>query len=352
MARYARDRGFDVAAPDTEGDDGMVYFYRGLKHVVNETGLSSDSLALGGTRFAIAAVDPRCALLEPAGKDDARISVDIAAGNGGVVVFPSAGGPAYLAGLRCGDVVVSVDGASMAHAHLAEFIRRARGPDGSECTLTFHRPGSDSLRTVTVARSVHDHTDPGLNPQFVRRGVAYVKLRTIERGTGTKLVYALEQLLLEAPIGGLVLDLREAHGGSRFEEACAIADVFLAAGRIAAVDWFNGEHDVYDARAPVTLRDRRIIALIGPGTGLGGELVAAALRYNNRAVLLGRPTAGAGLAYRLLPAGGFEMWMPAGRFLLPSNESFDGTGIEPDISFAGQGRAAIDAAVDQLRPGG
>lgn len=345
LVRHARARGYAVQPlPPAAPESDLRHFYRNLEHIADETGLPTDSLVVDATRYAIHAVDPNAGLIDP---ETDGIAAGVAPREDvGVTLFPQAGGPAYMAGLRCGDVVERVDGLPVEGT--GQFIEAVRGEEGTRCTLTYRRPGDTGLRTATVTRGRLDTIDPGFNPQFVHSGVAYVKVRAIWRRTGGDLVSTLEMLRGEEPIDAVVLDLREAHGGERFEDVCAVADVFLSSGRIATAAWFNGGDETCRARAPATLSGRRMVVLVGPGTGLGGELLAAALRTNGQAVLLGQETAGAGMPVRPLPVADMQLWMPMGRYLTAAGDALEGRGIEPDVQFDGSGREAVDAAIAYL----
>lgn len=352
MARYAARRGYEVELPRVDpgvfdDDEAAVqYFHRCYRQFTKHTRIPPDSLVLGAARFAIETCNPNGAVID---SRDGVIGATIAQREKGIVVFPAPGSPAHAAGVRSGDLVVAVDGHRTAGASLARFVEWARGPAGSECTLEIRRPGVDDLFETRVVRSTSFDLLPALKTQLVRTGVGYVKLRRVDRRTGVQLVNALESLRRDEGIQSLILDLREV-GPARFEDACAVIDVFLATGRVAGARWNDRiKEEVVDATGLATLPATEMIALVGPGTSFAGELIAGALQESGRATLLGMRTAGAGLITRSFPIGEHKrLWMPVGRYLLPSGRSFGQSGVEPDLHFAGAGREAVTAAADSL----
>src|SRR5690606_20960461 len=75
------------------------------------------------------------------------------------VLAPQEGTPAFRAGIRAGDVITHLDGASLHEIGLSEAIRRMRGPSGSKVAMTIRRDGVGEPFEVTLTRErSEEHT--------------------------------------------------------------------------------------------------------------------------------------------------------------------------------------------------
>src|SRR3972149_8687604 len=133
---------------------------------------------------------------------------------------------------------------------------------------------------------------------------------------------------------GIVLDLRRNPGGS-LSATIDVADLFLEDGRILTQVDREGNETTYDAHPGDAGEDIPLVILVGPGSASGAEVIAGALRDNQRAVLIGETTFGKGSVNHLrdLSDGG-ALYVTIARWLTPSGEQIEGVGLTPDIPIA------------------
>jgi carboxyl-terminal processing protease len=267
-----------------------------------------------------------------------------------------AGSPAASADLASGDIILTIDGQAA-----AEVERRLNtGPLGSTVRLEVKRGGED-VREVTLERRefpvesvVGLLRDEGRWSYLVRPdpAIAYIRVREFVRDTAEGVQAAVRQL--EAP-RGLVLDLRDNPGG-QFPVAVEVADLFLREGPIVTLLDKSGRRDPYTARAEGSYpEDLRLVVLINGQTASAAEIVAGALGFNHRAVLVGTRTRGKGDIQSMfrLPEGLGEMNLTTAEFLLGDGRPIDRRsdrprwGVDPDVEVA---LSAIDGWwLSQLR---
>jgi len=141
---------------------------------------------------------------------------------------------------------------------------------------------------------------------------------------------------------GVVLDLRANPGGS-LEATLRIADLFLATGAMLILNG-RASAEVKTASADGLATERlKLIVLVDSATGGGAEMVAGALRFGDRALLLGETTAGSGLIQVVFDfkdrdsgdVSGLELTIAEA--LLPGDRAFAGRGIAPDLEMASNG---------------
>jgi carboxyl-terminal processing protease len=256
------------------------------------------------------------------------------------------GSPAASASLATGDVILTIDGQAAGSVTAAEVERRLNdGPLGSTVRLEV-AGGDEKVREVTLERREFPvesvvgllRRQDGQWSYLVRPdpAIAYVRVREFVRDTAEAVQTALRQL--EAP-RGLVLDLRDNPGG-QFPVAVEVAELFLREGPIVTLVDESGRQEPYTARAQGSYpEDLRLVVLINGQTASAAEIVAGALEFNHRAVLVGTRTRGKGAIQGMfrLPEGLGEMNLTTAEFLLGGGRSIDrrpgreNWGIAPDV---------------------
>jgi len=147
---------------------------------------------------------------------------------------------------------------------------------------------------------------------------------------------------------GIILDLRGTSGGP-LDAVVELADVFLESGPIVTLKTQKSS-EVRSAHGDGSSAERaKLVVLVDSATSAGAEIVAGALRFGGRALLVGESTAGAGTVEVLYDFKDVKTKEVSGlklaiaQALLPGDRGFDGTGIAPDVrvvSGASQARAA------------
>jgi carboxyl-terminal processing protease len=251
-----------------------------------------------------------------------------------VIVAPFRDSPADKAGIRIGDVILTVDGESTAGWSVSQAVRRIRGPQGSEVTLGV-RHDNGEIEDITITRGVitvptvfsREVEDEDGNPV---NDIAYVELDQITEdsvGALTDLVRDIE----EKGYRGLILDLRWNPGGA-LSATISIADLFLDSG-IILIEVDKDGHETVDRAGSGDLGEQiPLVLLVGKGSASGAEVLAAAMRDNGRAVLVGTTTFGKGSVNHLreLSDGG-ALYITIARWLTPNGEQIEAIGLEPDI---------------------
>ena len=210
------------------------------EYVDNVAERAFDEAAVKGI---VANLDPHSAFLDAHEYDEMRatttgsysgVGIEVSAEDGRVVVVtPIEGSPAARAGVRPGDVVLTVDGQPVTADRLEETIGRMRGAVGTRVRLAVGRSGQPEPITFTLERGeVHVHT---VRAEPLPGDYGYVRITQFSDSTPDDLVAALSRLMRAPddatlhPLRGLVLDLRGNPGGV-LESAVSVADAFLDVG--------------------------------------------------------------------------------------------------------------------------
>ncbi len=249
-----------------------------------------------------------------------------------IVVTPLDGTPAQRAGILPGDRLISVDDVLVDKDHVEDTIGLMRGRPGTGVTVDIVRDGEDEpLRFALIRSEIQVKT---VRSEYLGDGFGYIRLTGFSDRTAEDLTAAAKDLQhqAESQLRGVVLDLRNNPGGV-LDAAVDVADAFLQRGLIVRgtgrVRESRFEH--YATPGDV-LSGVDLVVLVNGGSASASEIVAAALKENDRARLVGEKTYGKGSVQTVMPlTGGRAIKLTTARYSTPSGRSINGIGIEPDF---------------------
>ena len=282
-----------------------------------------------------------------------------------IIVQPFAGSPAEEAGIQPGDVILSVNGESTQGWSVDKAVLKIRGPKGTEVALEIRHLDS-TVEALTIVRDeIKVESVSTTPPGGVLRDsdgnavadLAYLRIAEFTQHTPQE----VEQVLREAEAGGnsgLILDLRSNPGGL-LQETVDTADLFLDEGVILIEVDRNEQETFYRARPGGAGLDIPIVILQDQFSASGAEVLAAALKDNGRATIIGETSFGKGTVNvsRGLQDGG-ALFVTIRHWLTPGGIQIDGVGIRPDVEvtpgpfdpqYDPLQDAQIFAAIDHLR---
>jgi len=267
-------------------------------------------------------------------------------GSGEVVVLGLVGGsPAEKAGVEPGDVLLAVDGESVQGRNIIEATDKLKGPEKSTVNLTLLRDGQ--VREFSMRRT--ELEVPAASWYLIpETDVAYLRLALFSENSAKE----FEDIIAEAQEGGaqrFVLDLRDNRGG-RVRQAEKIAARFLPARSV-----IYSERDGHGEEREVTVpKDNEplsapLVVMVNEESKSAAEIVAGALRDNERAEVIGETTNGAGTVLDEYPlSDGSGLLLAVAEWLTPKGDSIRGSGIEPDVE-EGLEEGQIPRTPDEIR---
>ena len=266
------------------------------------------------------------------------------------------GSPARRVGIRPGDLVVSVNGRSIAGVNSEVATSRIKGPPGSEVRLEVVTPSSGERRTLRLTRRrIEVPVAEGRLVERDGRQVAVVKLLSFSSGAHGLLRRELEPLI-ERGADALVLDLR-GNGGGLLTEAVLVASVFVEDGEIVSVRGRARRERTEEAEGGAIDADLPMVVLVDRGSASASEIVAGALRDRKRARLVGTRTFGKGLVQEVEPlSNGGVLDLTVANYYLPSGKTIGRKGLAPQVPARDDPRTprdeALPKAIDALPAGG
>ncbi len=253
-----------------------------------------------------------------------------------VVSQPYSGTPSREAGVRAGDILLTIDGQDVEGKGTPEVSKMLRGDAGTRVTLEVRRPGQEGkpLTFVITRRNIRLPVIPYYGMQ--NDSIGYVLLNQFTAGCASRVRHAVNNLRQQG-MKRLVLDLRDNPGGV-IEEAVSIVNLFVPQGR--KVVYTKGKvpssnHEFYTTSEPLDTLTPMIV-LVNSGSASASEIVSGSLQDMDRAVVVGQRTYGKGLvqSVRELPFNR-NLKLTISRYYIPSGrciQAYDYRHLNPDGS--------------------
>ena len=264
-----------------------------------------------------------------------------------VISSPIEGGPADLAGIKPGDIILEVDGESLEGLSTLEAVSKIRGPKDSIARLLVKKLGQIDPVMIEVKRGIIPLTSVRLRSEPGEE-VMHIRLTEFYPQTAEKLRGVIEQEI-EAGAKGLILDLRS-NGGGLLSSAVDVASLFIKDGLALYVVDANKRRTDYNINTEGRefLTDIPMVVLINGGSASASEILAGALQDHDRAKLIGDTSFGKGSVNWLRRlSNGAGLYITVAHWYTPDGRLIQGEGVEPDIEVTS--RDAQKADVDQLR---
>jgi carboxyl-terminal processing protease len=289
-------------------------------------------------------LDPHSTFMSPDAYKEMTLSTSGAFGGLGIVISirdqmvtvmnPIPDTPAGRAGIQRFDRIVRINNESTLNMPLEDAVKRLRGDPGTPVTVWLTRDGEGGFqapkpfelkREVIKVKSVESRA--------LDQGVGYIRLKQFQANSYADLDAALQEFNKKGPIRGLVLDLRGNPGGL-LDQAARIADKFLASGTIVSTVGASEGRDEKRAKAAGTEPPYPLVVLVSGTSASASEIVAGALKNNDRAVIVGQQTFGKGsvqLVFSDLTPDKAALKLTIAQYLTPGDVSIQGVGVTPDI---------------------
>lgn len=250
------------------------------------------------------------------------------------VVSPMDESPSARAGVQAGDVISAINGQSTAGMTVSDVSDKLRGAAGTSIKVTFLRDGEDPREVELTREVIKVNSVTGR----LEGDYGYLRISTFNENTERELHETIARLKTEKPgLKGYVLDLRN-NGGGLLNAAVAVSDTFMERGEIVSQRGRKPEDiERWSAKTGDLSGGLPVVVLINYGSASASEIVAGALKDQERATIVGLTSFGKGSVQTVIPLRGGQdgaVSLTTARYYTPSGRSIQKIGIEPDLEVA------------------
>jgi len=265
-----------------------------------------------------------------------------------LIVTPIEGSPADLAGLKPRDRIIAIDGKLVEGLDLYEVTDLIKGQRGTQIVMTIESETSNQIQDFVITREIVKINSVQVD---IKDNIAVLKLTKFGSDT-EKLFNRAVDRILRSDITGIVFDLRNNPGGF-LDVGVKVANEFLDGGLIVEERFKNGDVIPFSADGDGRLAQMDVVILVNGGSASAAEIVAGALRDNNRALVIGQRTYGKGSVQEVEEfSDGSALRITIAHWFTPLGKPIGGEGIKPDILVKdneGLDDFQLDRAIQELK---
>lgn len=241
-----------------------------------------------------------------------------------IVIMPMENSPALEAGLKSGDIIQKINGEECKGMDLNLVSTKVKGEEGTEVELEILRD-NETLTKKIVRRDVEIQTSAS---KILDGNIGYIELTTFDENCTERIKGYLNDFQSKN-VKSVILDLRNNTGGM-VSEAISLSGLFIPENNIImrSYDKQNEEKIIKsDNKQPINMK---VIVLVNEYSASATEIVAAALKDNNVATIVGTNTFGKGVMQEVIPLfeGGLKVTIE--EFKTPNGDIINKKGIEPN----------------------
>ncbi len=246
-----------------------------------------------------------------------------------IIISPIEGTPAYEAGIKARDKILSIDNVSTKGLNIEDAVKLIRGRRGTKVKLEILRNGNSFYKSLLRERIEIKSVTSKINETKDGLLIGYVRLKQFNANASREMKDILKDLEIKK-VSGYVLDLRSNPGGL-LESSIDISRQFIDKGIIVSTLSKDGLKETKRGNGKA-LTKKPLIVLVNEGSASASEIVSGAIRDNNRGKLVGKKTFGKGLVQSMRTlVDGSGLTVTVAKYLTPNGTDINKFGITPDI---------------------
>ncbi len=324
---------------DYEALKPLMEVYSIIKNsYVDEEKTAPKELVEAAIKGMVGHIDPFSQYLDPQAYKDMTedtkaefggLGIEISIRDGQLtVVAPIEDTPAYDAGIKAGDKIMAIEGESTKGIDIMDAVHKLRGKPGTDVTISVQRGHDPEWKDYTITRAIIKIKTAR---HYVLGDVGYIRINEFMGDAAGAVKKALDSFEKEK-IDKLIIDLRNNPGGL-LNQSVRVADLFLPKGDVVVTTEGRIKEQAMKFKSESRPEFKgNIVVMVNKGSASASEILAGAIRDNDRGVLIGEKTFGKGSVQTIIPLSDKSaLRLTTAQYFTPSGGKIHGLGIKPDI---------------------
>jgi len=246
-----------------------------------------------------------------------------------IIISPIEGTPAFDAGIKARDKILSIDDISTKGMNIEEAVKLIRGQRGTKVKLEILRGSQSFFKILSREKIEIKSVSSKVNQTKNGLSIGYVRIKQFNANASKETRDAIKNLETKK-VAGYVLDLRSNPGGL-LESSIDISRHFINKGVIVSTVSKDGLKETKKGNGQA-LTKKPLVVLVNEGSASASEIVSGAIKDNKRGKLVGKKTFGKGLVQSMRTlVDGSGLTVTVAKYLTPNGTDINKSGIIPDI---------------------
>ena len=252
------------------------------------------------------------------------------------------GTPAEEAGLKDGDILVSVEGIDATSMEVSVLVQHIRGEEGTKVNMVIYRESTGETLNITAER--RNVILPSIEGEMLEGGIGYIQVLEFQTNTDEQFEEMILQLKKEG-MKGMIIDVR-ANPGGLLTSVVNMLDYVLPEGLLTYIEDKYGNRQEY--RSDKLCLDMPIVILIDENSASASEIFAGAMKDYEYATLVGKTTFGKSIVQNIIPLShGDAIKLTTAKYYTPNGNYIHGVGVAPDVEVDYEYSGPLDQDYDK-----
>lgn len=255
--------------------------------------------------------------------------------------------PAANAGIEAGDIITKVGGVAYKGEQLQEATNNIQGEEGTDVCITILKKSTGKEVDLNITRK--SITVDSVSSEVLQGSIGYIAISQFATNTVLEFTEQLEGLM-EKNISGLIIDVRD-NGGGITTAVEAVADCILPKGDVIYYTADKHDNKKY-VKSKIDGIDIPVVVLANENSASASEILVAAVKDNQRGVIVGKKTYGKGVVQQLITlTDNTAVKVTVEKYFTPNGNYIHEKGIEPDyvVELDGTVDTQLEKALEILK---